>query len=331
MAQTMPTRTLPAWDHPVLTSVEAVVGDSRWVTTDPDAVEAVARWMAWEDLPSAVPEVMAPEARDTAIDHAMVTTAIDFAFTDFDTGVPFTAEHDGATLVDAEAMFLRIDTAIAEGVPFLDGAWLATVTPAQLEAIFHGPSPMPLLPERAAVLNAIGEVLVDRWEGRFHRFVASCPPRVHHAGEGLLERLVEEFPTFDDSATLRGAPVHLHKLAQLALWTVHRTGARPLEDVDTMSAFADYILPAALRAMGVLTYHPDLAEAVDSGREVPRDSEQEVELRVHTVHATALLTEAINRIRPPALAITIPQLDYRLWGAFHAHIRPHHLTRTDRY
>ncbi len=98
-----------------------------------------------------------------------------------------------------------------------------------------------------------------------------------------------------------------------------------------MTAFADYIVPVALRVMHILEYSPELDRAIGDGREIARDSEEEVEIRAHMLHATALLREEINMRRPPELQIIIPQLDARLWSSYHATHWPHHLTRTTMY
>ena len=322
-----------AWDAPVLQSIEPVIPATQLVTTDDDAIETVARWMAWEEFPSAAaePTTVDPEAVNAAIDYSLVTTAINFAYTDFTTGVPYAFEENGELYVDAEALFLRFDQAIASGVPLLDGAYLATVTADDLGNVLHGPVPIPMLDERAEVLNGIGRILVDRYDGHFHVFVRSCAPACFADGDGLLERLVAEFPRFDDSSVLYGQPIKLYKLVQLGVWTLHRLGLVSLGDLDRLTAFPDYIVPAALRVLGIFDYTPELAATIDEGREVPGGSDAENELRAHTIYATALLTDAINRIRPADLRIVVPQLDYRLWKAFHAHIRPHHLTRTTMY
>ncbi len=98
-----------------------------------------------------------------------------------------------------------------------------------------------------------------------------------------------------------------------------------------MSAFADYIVPVALRLMRVLEYTDELERRIAAGGEIPRDSDEEIEIRAHTLYATALLTEAVNRRRPADARLVIPQLDYRLWKTYHATFWPHHRTRTIMY
>ena len=335
----MEERRLVAWDRPVLQSVVAMVGETRHVTTDPDAVQAVARWMAFE--PFASPDG-GPDAPfdwgvdpDVLIDAVMLKESIDFAFTDFTTGVKFETEYQGRVWSDSEAMNACLHRVWTEGVPVLDGEYLAAIDPTALDRTFRGSITIPMLEERAAILNAIGVALVERHQGRFHNFIRSCAPAMYAGGEGLLERLIAEFPRFDDRSPYRGGTVVLHKLAQLALWSLHLTvgpsGGVVIRDLEGMTAFADYIVPLALELMGVIRYSPELTERIAAGDPVPRDSEEEVEIRAHSLYATALLTEAINRIRGAERALVIPEIDYRLWSTYHAAPHPHHLTRTVMY
>lgn len=324
----------PAWSAAVLSTCGQASGACQDVTIDPAQVEAVADWLCFEVFPPVGADHEDPErpsATDLAgaIDFVFVTTAINFAYTDFETRIPWSITHEGRELVDADGMFLRFEQALAAGTPVTSGAWLAAVTEEELGALLHGPRPIPLLVERVEVLNQIGEILVDRYDGRFAGFVADCPPAAYAGGAGLLERLVREFPSFDDAGELHGIAVRYDKLAQLAVWTLHRLGLVTLSDADALSVFADYIVPAALRAMRVLHYSPELAAAVDAGDIVPADSVWEKEIRCQTVVACGLVTDALNVRR--ATPVINAQVDYRFWAAFHDLIRPHHLTITTRY
>ncbi len=327
------------WNSPVLRSVLNVVEHSNHVSTSRDAVERVAAWMAYEEFvfPSggATGEFDVGSDPDDIIDVTMLVSTLNFAFTDFASGQMFEAEYKGRTWSDSLGMFACIHQALTTGVPLLEGAYLSTITRTDLEGIFRANIEMPMLDERTEILNTVGTTLVDNYRGRFHRFVRSCAPAMYAEGEGLLERLLIEFPRFDDTSIYRGRQVHIHKLAQLALWTLHmalRPGGRwELADLAMMTAFADYIVPMALDVMGILGYSPDLAARIDEGVMLDRDSEEEIEIRSHTLYATALLTDAINALRPPDLQLVIPQVDFRLWSHYHATFRPHHLTRTTMY
>lgn len=327
------------WDGPVLRSVSAVVARSRHVRTSRDAVDRVAEWMAYEEFAfprgGAATEFDMGSDPDDIIDVTMLVGVLNFAFTDFGTGQKFEATYKGRVWSDSLGMFAGLHRALSDGVPLLDGRYLATITRGDLERIFLGNIEMPMLDDRVEILNEAGTVLVDRYGGQFHRFVRACAPAMYAGGDGILERLLGEFPRFRDTSNYHGIEVHILKLAQLVLWTLHMslasTGEWRLGDLSMMTAFADYIVPVALEVMGIFEYTPDLSTRIADGVMIERDSDEEIEIRAHTLYATALLTDAINALRPPDLQVVIPQVDFRLWSNYHASFRPHHLTRTVMY
>ncbi len=327
------------WSSPVLQSVVGVIERSRHVTTHPEAVEQVASWMAYEEFsfPSGAIDGQFANRTDPSaiIDVSFFYAVLNFAFSDFDTGVKFATTYQGQQWSDSEAMFACVNRALEEGVPLTDGAYLAELDSNDLARVFVGNIPIPMAVERVEILNAVGVTLVEGYDGAAHRFVADCAPAMYAAGDGLMERLVVEFPRFNDVSSHDGHEVQLHKLAQLWLWQLHMalagSGTFAVGDLDQMTAFADYIVPVALRLMGITSYTPELEAAINRGDHIPRDSAEEVEIRAHTLYATALLTDAVNRIRPDSLALVVPQLDFRLWKSYHATFWPHHLTRTIMY
>jgi len=167
------------------------------------------------------------------------------------------------------------------------------------------------------------------------KFINQGPRRLYSDGEGLIERLVLEFPRFNDSSIYLEKEVNFYKLAQLAFWGIHgelaHVGHFKVEDMESMTAFADYIVPVALIVMKITQYSNELEEKIMSGKMIERDSAEEIEIRAASIYATAKLTESVNRRREDVEKIIIPQLDYRLWKHYHATHFPHHLTYTTMY
>ena len=64
------------------------------------------------------------------------------------------------------------------GIPMLDGKFLAHVTRPELERIFAGNIELPMLDEKMQVWHQVGSVLAEKYDGRFHNFMKSCPPRL---------------------------------------------------------------------------------------------------------------------------------------------------------
>ena len=72
-----------------------------------------------------------------------------------------------------------------------------------------------------------------------------------------------------------------------------------LADPEELTVFADYIVPVALLRLGIISYSAELEDAINARQVIPRDSEEEVEIRAATIWACHLLTHAINERRPP--------------------------------
>ena len=323
---------------PVLASVRYAIESSRDVQTHYDKIVDVASWMAYEELP--MPEFTLPfgvgqgDAND-AIDFMMVVDSIDTAFTDFTTHEKFQVDYAGQHWSDSDAEFACIKRAVDNGVPFLDGNYLARITREELNQVFTGNITMPMLDEKLEVLHQVGKVLAEKYNGRYHNFVKACSPKLYDNGNGLIDRLVKEFPRFNDVSMLDGHEIKFYKLAQLGIWmmyaTLHASGKFRLDDPQKMTAFADYIVPVALRLHGITSYSDRLEAAINSHQLIPRDFRWEIEIRAHCIYATALLTEEINKLRPASMQVIIPQIDARFWTHFHTTTWPHHLTRTIMY
>ena len=119
-------------------------------------------------------------------------------------------------------LFACMKRAMDNGIPILDGKFLAQVTRPELERIFAGNIELPMLDEKMQVWHQVGAVLAEKYNGRFHNFVKSCPPRLYDNGAGIIDRMVKEFPRFNDVSLYDGATIKFYKLPQLGIWFVIR-------------------------------------------------------------------------------------------------------------
>ena len=322
------------WDSEVLSSVSKAIHQLEHLSIDLDSIENTADWLAYEEF-SFPKNNQVRENPEDFIRATMFMNTLNFAFTDFKTSIKYEVKQGSETLSDSEAMYFQVNEAIDSGNNLVDGKIMATLTLEQLANIFSGNIEMPMLKERVEILNDVGQKLVDNYEGDWLNFINNGPKKLYAKGEGLIERLVNEFPRFDDSSEYRGNKVKFYKLAQLAFWGIHGelSGSNyfKIEDMHSMTAFADYIVPVALNVMKIIRYTPQLDEKIRDGEMIKRDSEEEIEIRSASIYATAILTEKVNERRPENKSIIIPQLDYRLWKNYHATHHPHHLTYTTMY
>ena len=323
------------WDSKVLSSLNPVIENLQTINLNLDQIMNVADWIAYEDFPPPEQNI-SKNNPDEFIRTTMLINTLNFAFTDFESSTKYEIVREGKVLSDSEAMFVQIQEAISSGLQLYNGNVLSDLDDKQLKNIFKGNIEMPMMSERLDILLNVGAKLSDDYEGDWMNFINAGPKKLYDNGEGLIERLTSEFPRFDDTSQYAEKyNVHFYKLAQLAFWGIHAelagTGDFYIEDMQSMSAFADYIVPVALEVMKIVEYSEELRNKITNGEIIARDSLEEIEIRSTSLYITAKLTEEINKRRPAEKSIIIPQLDYRLWKQYHATHRHHHLTITTMY
>ena len=158
----------------------------------------------------------------------------------------------------------------------------------------------------ATALNDLGSFLGDR-----HALDVVADAR------GSAERLAESLtamPYFRDEGFWKRAQITPNDLAL--------AGLAEFEDLDSLTIFADNLVPHVLRVDGVLRYTPALAERIDRGDLLP-PGEEEREIRACAVHACELISARLGI--PPRT------LDVMLWDRGQEpryKARPRHRTRT---
>ena len=317
------------WESQVLSSVSKVIPQLSSLEIDIEKLHESAINLSKEDFGinyEGNPNIVPVEY----IRKTMLINSLNFVFTDFSTSVKYKIEN----LSDTDAMVYQIDKALLEGVPLTQGHYMRDMDLQEFKRIFTGNIEMPMADEKVEILNNVGDTLVTKYDGDWINFVDDGPKKLYDNGEGLVERLVRDFKRFDDHSIFENEKVYFLKLAQLAFWGIHRELSKSyffIEDMENMTAFADYIIPVALESFGIVKYSSGLKEKIDSGILVDRDSIEEIEIRSTSIYVTAKLTELINNYKNEEEKIIIPQLDFKLWTDFHADERPHHLTKTIMY
>jgi hypothetical protein len=324
----------------VLESTRTLVEKPRRVFINPTRIEEVARDLSEEEL--TIPTWESPVCLDSShspeevIDYFSLINTINFAFTDFETKQKFTTNYLGENWRGSTGMEACLKRAHDEGRPILEGEFLKSIEESEMREIFSGNMTIPLFEERLAIFREVGNVLCDKYRGHFHNLVAQSGGRLFGGGRGMIDRLVQDFPSFNDSVDYLGQRVNFYKRAQLTAGMLHgrfqNTPYFNMEDIDQLTIFADYVLPKGLRDMGVLEYCPPLAKQVDSQRIIPEGSKEELEIRAATIHAADRIMKTINQIRNGQNKVNAIHLDARLWfESRDPKGTPHHLTPTIAY
>tara|TARA_B100000900_G_C20581852_1_gene717861 strand:+ start:827 stop:1807 length:981 start_codon:yes stop_codon:yes gene_type:complete len=322
------------WDSKVLHSIKPVIENLENLSIDLAQLTNEAKKLSTHNYEIKFSNNLKQKPEDV-IRKTMLINTLNFAFTDFESQIKYTLNAGGNIYSDTDAMVYQIDQAVENGIDFYDGYFLRDVTEKTFKSIFTANIDMPMATEKTNVLNKVGEILVEEFKGDWLNFIKSGPKKLYQNGEGLIERLIFQFERFRDTSTYLGEEVYFLKLAQLAFWGIHRElanyGDFYIEDMENMTAFADYIVPVALEKMNIVTYSDKLKSKIEEGVLIEPDSIEEIEIRAVTLFVTAQMTEEINKIKAEKEKIIIPQLDFKLWSDFHAEKSAHHLTKTIMY
>lgn len=330
---------------PVRRSVRAFRPYFQHVTIHEGAIEDLANDLASESF--TLPQWdfgchIEPSApTEDVLDYLFIANSLNFAFRDFDSGEKYAVEYDGDEWRGASGLMAALSRAYDRGEPVLEGSYLADLSRSDVEVLFEPSNDVeiPLLGERHRILNEVGEQLVDQYDGRFHTFIDAAEPRLYANGDGIVDRLVAEFPSYADTAKVvtETGPLEVtfQKRAQLAvamaLGRLGPTGEFHLQDPGAFTLFADYNMPNIFRHYDVLEYDAALAATVDNEELLEAGSREEVEIRAATIAAADDLLVELNQRRESDELVTGAHLDAKLFLMRDDVASPVHRTRTTAY
>jgi hypothetical protein len=165
-----------------------------------------------------------------------------------------------------------------------------------------------------------------------------CFEAVVESANGSAERLVSSLammPLYRDVSPYGALDIPFYKRAQITVADLHRAFGDDrfgrFDDLDSLTLFADNLVPHVLRCGGVLVYADSLASRIDAEELIAAHSREEVEIRAVAVEAVERLVSTLARLGRPT---TARALDGILWNAGQASAikaRPRHRTRSSYY
>ncbi len=314
----------------VLETTRRVVEKAAFVHINREAVESLCDKWASEspELPAWNEEIHWNDGTWRTVNYLLLLDALNFCFWPDEGQEPWCIEYKGRKLNGYNALAASLRRAIEEGVPLYDAGYLVEIEEKEFARVFRGKGMIPLFRRRLEHTREIGMILRRYWEGKFSN-------AVEHAGGSAvaLVSLVERnFPSFADYALYRGGGVRFLKRAQILVvdlaGTFQQEGWGKFHDLHKLTAFADYKIPQVLRALGVLSYVPDLADVVDSCVRIPAGDPREVEIRAAMVWAVEYLRRGMAERRKVYKSYEIDWLLWNLGQKELAGMKPYHRTRT---
>jgi len=244
----------------------------------------------------------------------------------------WTVEYKGEKQNTATGgMITAIRRALDEGKSILDAHYLANMSEKDLSDILRANVEIPLFEERLEIVRSIGKVLLEKFEGSFSNVVKASGNNAMK----LLELITKNFLSFDDRVSYKGKDVYFYKRAQLLVADIYYVfdgkGYGDLKNVDQLTACADYKLPQALRKLGIFEYDEALRQKIDDGVEIPKGSEEEIEIRANTLWTVEKIKNKLKERIPNIISIHINDHLWLAGVAIPVGDQPYHKTRTMAY
>jgi hypothetical protein len=321
--------------------MEEVRESARWVAEHSELVRLDRGALARFAQELAAGELQIPQwsyhyhfhdGGERTVAYLLVLDSLNFCFWAPEGKPKWEIDYEGEPLSGYYALAAALKRAFEAGQPFDDPGFLARLSPDRLREILGGRGELQLLNQRCEVLNELGRVLLERYEGRRASRAARLVEAAGGSAVELARLLARELGSFRDEAEYKGRRVFFYKRAQIFpadLWLAFSGQSwGSFRDIGELTAFADYKLPQVLRQLGILRYSPGLAERIDRLEPLPPGSPEEVEIRANTIWAVELLREELARLGRALMAV---ELDWLLWEMGQRpefKQRPHHRTVT---
>jgi hypothetical protein len=322
----------------VLTTTRLVVDSARFVRIDAERAEHIADQIAathaeahaWED------DLHFRDGTWRTAGWVLVLDALNFCFWSQhpDPNDRWRVEYRGEIYDGYWALAAALRRAVDEGRPVWDPSYLTGLSPRDVAHILRPPDlrtpEIPLLPARVTNLHELGRGLLSSYPNG--NPVTRLIQDAGQSASRLIQRVTTLFPSFNDVTTYNGNEVRLYKRAQILVADLHGAfagqGLGAFDDLDVLTAFADYKVPQVLRRLGVIVYDEGLAAKIDRRVLLAAGSAEEVEIRAATIWGCELIRRALAARGTHLRAF---EVDWALWFAGQSlppDERPYHRTLT---
>jgi hypothetical protein len=239
----------------------------------------------------------------------------------------WSVKYKGEIFDGAWGMITSLGKAVENKVPILNMRYLSKINEKYFEKITQGNVKIPLFEERVEILKEIGTIVTEKFQGDFSNLIKKS----ENDAIKLLNLIITNFPSFEDSCLYLGKRIYFYKRAQLLVSDIHQMLDLKLKNINQLTACADYKLPKILRQLGILEYSEELENKIDNKIELPRGSEEEIEIRAGTIWANEFIKKELKKKIPKINTIHINDHLWLLGQTKSEKDKPYHLTRTTAY
>jgi putative queuosine salvage protein len=251
------------------------------------------------------------DGTEETVSYLLVLDSLNFCFWPPQGKAKWETEYKSERLSGYYAMAASLTKALESGISVTSSAYLAKLSSGELKHILGGQGELQLMEPRVQILNELGQVLLKDYDGKAHKLVEAAG----NSAAKLARLLARKLSSFKDIAKYRGQEVFFYKRAQIFAADLHGAfnGKRwgSFEDMDRLTAFADYKLPQVLKHLGIMAYEESLAKKVDQKTLLAPGNPEEVEIRANTIWTVELIRQELEC---KGKALRAFEIDWLLWN-----------------
>ena len=314
----------------VLRTAKGVAAKSRHVQIDEHALARFCRNLLKEaiNIPPWDRRYHFSGNKDDTVSYLLVLDSLNFCFWPSSGKAKWNIDDGPEHLSGYYALAATLKKAFQSGLPMGKADYLSALTLDELKRMLGGQGELQLMERRLEILHELGQVLLSDFGGEAPRLVACAG----QSAVRLARLLAEKLTSFQDLSEYEGQEVFFYKRAQIFAADLHGAfdgkdqGA--FQDMDQLTAFADYKLPQVLRHAGVLRYSGALGEKVDQEVLLEPGDGKEVEIRANTIWAVELIRQELEGMGKSLRAFEIDWLLWNLGQGSVCRTKPYHKTLT---
>jgi len=316
--------------NPVLSSTLHVVKRARSVSINTDKINKLAEeWTKIRVVPPLWPKDFHFETENTRrlLDYVLILDSLNFCFWSKEESQKWHIKYDGEKYSGYFGLALALKRFFIEDPKRSTFDYLVNISFPEFAKMFAGEGKLLLLKDRWEIARAVSRVMLQTYNGNSERLVLSGS----HQVSKFVPLVARRLPSFNDEAEYGGKKVYFWKRAQILAGDIYGAtegrGVGYFEDLNYLTAFADYKLPQILNYAGVLEYSPKLLKKIRERNLIKAGSREEVEIRSATVWAVEYLRETLLKYGGRMRSF---EIDWLLWNESKRiqMVKPHHLTQT---
>lgn len=216
-------------------------------------------------------------------------------------------EYKDDIVSGSNALFYSVIKEVENNKDFLNIEFLNKMNKEEFKKIFNSiEGEVPLFEERYSNFKEVVDFIYNNDNFYNELFLIKND-------RDLLRYITENFSSFDDKSIYKNKTIHFNKRAILLtndLFYLSKTINNNLGNVNNLSGCADYGIPRTFRDYNILVYDNELADIVDNEKELPHDSEMEIEIRANMLYVIEIIKETLEQ---KDIIVNSVELDNLIW------------------